>query len=111
MTGSTDTTRPQDFAIHVAENEGMPTRSRLRDATIMPAHPRRLVGTLTLGLSQSLLGTRGIWSAKERAEMRHSLAMPITRTAVIGSKIAPFAVPVFSQDGTGPTHRRFIVAR
>lgn len=52
MTSSTHPTLPQDFAIQVAENEGMPTRPNSRASPLPAAPTRRLTGTLTLGLSR-----------------------------------------------------------
>lgn len=102
MTSSTHPTLPQDFAIQVAENEGMPTRPNSRASPLPAAPTRRLTGTLTLGLSRTRAATNGLWSAKEQAAMRHPLARLIARTAAIAGVIASFAFPVLAQDGTGP---------
>ncbi len=66
MTSSTHPTLPQDFAIQVAENEGMPTRPNSRASPLAPAPTRRLTGTLTLGLSRTRAATGGLWSAKDK---------------------------------------------
>lgn len=102
MTSSTHPTLPQDFAIQVAENEGMPTRPNSRASPLPAAPTRRLTGTLTLGLSRTRAATNELWSAKEQAAMRHPLARLIARTAAIAGVIASFAFPVLAQDGTGP---------
>lgn len=102
MTSSTHPTLPQDFAIQVAENEGMPTRPNSRASPLPAAPTRRLTGTLTLGLSRTRAATGRLWSAKEQVAMRHPLARLIARTAAIAGVIASFAFPVLAQDGTGP---------
>lgn len=102
MIVSTRPTVPQDFAIQVAENEGMPSRPNLKVSLTPVARTRRLTGTLTLELSKTRAATGGLWSAREQAAMRHSLARLIARTAVIAGVIASFAFPVLAQDGTGP---------
>ena len=102
MTGRTHRTVPPDFAIQVAENEGMPSRSISRGSPPPPAPTRRLTGTLTLGLSKTRAATGGLWSAKEQAAMRHPLARLISRLAIMAGVIASLAFPVLAQDGTGP---------
>lgn len=102
MTGSTRPTVPQDFAIQVAENEGMPSRPNSKASLTPVARTRRPTGTLTLELSKTRPATGGIWSAKEQAAMRHPLARLIARMAVIAGVIASFGFPVLAQDGTGP---------
>ena len=102
MTSSTHPTVPPDFAIQVAENEGMPTSSNSRDHPPPPAPTRRMTGTLRLGISRTRAATGGLWSAKEQTAMRHPLAKLIGRTAVIAGVIASFAFPVLAQDGTRP---------
>lgn len=102
MTGRTHPTVPQDFAIQVAENEGMPSRSNSKGSLTPVARTRRLTGTLTLELSKAPAATGGIWSAKAQAAMRHPLARLIARTAVMAGVIASFGFPVLAQHGTGP---------
>lgn len=62
MTASPQPTVPPDFAIEVAENEGMPSRSNSSGTPLPPAPIRRLTGTLTLGLSRTRAATGGLWS-------------------------------------------------
>ncbi len=102
MTGGAHPTVPQDFVIHVAENEGMPSRTNSKGARPPPAPTRRLTGTLTLGLSRKVAETDLHQSAKEQAALKHPLAKLIAKTAVIAGVIASFAFPVLAQDGTGP---------
>jgi len=111
MTGSSQLTVPQDFAIQVAENEGMPTRPNSKGSPPPPAPTRRLTGTLSLGPSNTRGATGGLWSVKEKAAMRHPLARLIARTAVIAGLIASFAFPVRAEDGTDPMPRTLILAR
>ncbi|NKX44466.1 hypothetical protein [Roseicyclus persicicus] len=109
MTASTHPTAPRDFAIEVAENEGMPSRSIATGRPPKPAPTRRLTGTLTLGPSMARAAAGGLWSASEQAAMRHhkeparrAPARLIARVAVVAGVIASFAFPVLAQDGTGP---------
>jgi len=102
MTGSTHPRVPRDFAIEVAENEGMPSRPSSKGSSPPAARTRRLTGKLTLGLSKTRAAMGGFWSAKEQAAMRHPLARLIAKTAVIAGVIGSFAFPVLAQDGTGP---------
>ena len=111
MTSSTHPTVPTDFSIQVAENEGMPTKPSSRASPLPAAPTRRLTGTLTLGPSKTRGATGGLWSAKEKAAMRHPLARLIAGTAVIAGLIASFAFPVLAQDGTRPMHRTLILAK
>ena len=111
MTVSTHPTVPQDFPIQVAENEGMPSRSNFRGFAPLPAPTRRLTGTLKLGLSETRAATGGLWSAKEKAAMRHPITRLIAGTAVIAGMIASFAFPVLAKDGTDPMPRTLILAR
>ncbi|GHF75299.1 hypothetical protein GCM10017056_52240 [Seohaeicola zhoushanensis] len=111
MTGGSHPTVPQDFAIQVAENEGMPTRPNSRGSPPPPAPTRRLTGTLTLGPSKTRGATGGLRSAKEKAAMRHPLARLIAGTAVIAGLIAPFVFPVLAKDGTDLMPRTLILAR
>lgn len=111
MTGSSHPTVLQDFAIQVAENEGMPTRPSSRGSPPPPGPTRRLTGTLTLGPSKTRGVTGGLWSAKEKAAMRHRLARLIAGTAVLAGMIASFAFPVLVKDGTDPMPRTLILAR
>lgn len=101
MTGSTNPTVPRDFAIQVAKDGGTPPGPNSKASLTPVARPRRLTGTLTLELSKTPAATRGIWSTKEQAAMRHPLARLIAKAAVIAGMIAYFAFPVLAQDGTG----------
>jgi hypothetical protein len=49
MTGSTHPTLTQEFAIQVAENEGMPPMPNFEGALLQVVRTRLLTGTLTLG--------------------------------------------------------------
>jgi hypothetical protein len=111
MTGSTHPTLPQDFAIQVAENEGMPSRSNFNASLPQVVRTRRLTGTLTLGPSKTRAANDGLWSAKEapmrhfKGPTRHPLARLISRLTIVAGVIASLAFPVLAQDGTGPMPR------
>ena len=100
MTGSTHPTVPPDFAIQVAENEGMPSRPNSRGSPPPPAPIRRVTGTLTLGLSKTRAATDGLRSAKEMRMRQNEgpttrpLAMLIARITVAAGVIASMAFPV-----------------
>lgn len=108
MTRSALPTATQDFSIHVAENEGMPSLSSRRDAPQWPARTRRLSGTLTLGLSKTRAAADSIRSASEERSQhqektkRHPRARLVERTAVLAGVIASIAFPVLARDGTAP---------
>lgn len=108
MTGSTHSTLLQDFAIQIAENEGMPSRPNSKRPTLPVTRFRRLTGTLTLGLSQTRATIDGPWLAKEESMRlhkkiaKHPITTLILRVTVLASVIASMVFPVSAQDGTGP---------
>lgn len=65
MIVSANATVPQDYSIQVAENEGLPSRPNSKRSLPPVARPRRLTGTLTLGLSRTRPAPDGL-SAPER---------------------------------------------
>ncbi|MGQ3486323.1 hypothetical protein [uncultured Roseovarius sp.] len=108
MTGSAHPTAPPDFAIEVAENEGMPPEPGFKGSSPSIAPIRQVTGTLTLGLSKTRAAIDGLRSAKE-IPMRHyreptilPLSRLIARMAAVAGVMASMAFPVFAQDGTGP---------
>ena len=95
MTCSTHPTIPQDFAIQVAENEGMPPRPKPSNVSPQPAaRARRLTGTRKLGPPKTHSAANGFCSGKERSikplgkPKRHPLARVFSRLAVLAGLIA-----------------------
>lgn len=109
MTCSTHPAIPQDFAIQVAENEGMPPRPKPSNASLQSiARARRLTGTRKLGPPKTHSAANDFCSGKERSiqplgkPKRHPLARAFSRLAVLAGLIASLAFPAFAQDVRAP---------
>ena len=93
-------TRGPDFAIQVAENEGMPPITVARNAARRP--PRRLTGKLSLAQDGTGARSSSLWTAEERAAMRRPLSRLVAWVAGVAGVMASLAAPVFAGAATGP---------
>ena len=108
MTPRTLQTVPEDFAIQVAEKEGMPSKPNPEGSVLHIARPRRLMGTFTFGQSMKRAAAGVLWSTKEaivinrRKPAKRSPIRLLTKLAVAAGMMAFLAFPLFAQNGTGP---------